>query len=170
MWKVRTVIVVALVTWQLVSLVVLRTEPYLMGPLVVRGYERFFGDVQQHFARYEWIAVIAVYFVRTMMATLVSLIVVERLCGRHVRWRRVGSALVLWEVAVMAALILAHRSNLLWRIHEIDWALFGAPESMYSFRNLMWPRLVSWWICTVPVSAAALILFLRPSVDKGRTV
>lgn len=140
----------------------MRTEPFVIGPLIARGYERLFGDVQQSYARYEWIAVMTVYAARTAVAALVSLIEVECLSGRRVRWKRVGLTLVLWEVAVMAVLILAHHSNLVWRIHELDWALFGAPESMYSFRNLMWPRLVSWWICTVPVGVAALCLFLRP--------
>jgi len=164
MLKRRTRIVIALIAWQLVSIAVMRSEEFILGPLIAWCYMAAFGDVQDSYARYAWIAVSTAYFQRTTIATFVSLIVFEKLSGREIRWWRLAITFLAWEAVVMMALLAAYKLQLFWFFHEIDWAIFGPPESIYTFRNIMLPRLLAWLVCTVPIGIVALSSFSRQAV------
>ena len=61
-----------------------------------------------------------------------------------------------WEAAVVAILIWSYEVGFPYKINQLGWAIFGPPDNLYSFHNLMLHRIVAWLICTTPVALVGL--------------
>ena len=46
-------------------------------------------------------------------------------------------------------------------INWLGWSIFGAPENIYSYTNLLLHRVLAWLILTTPVAWFALCLYSR---------
>jgi hypothetical protein len=57
-----------------------------------------------------------------------------------------------WEMVVVAILICSYEVGFPYMVNQLGWALFGPPENIYSFGNLVLHRIIAWLICTTPVA------------------
>jgi hypothetical protein len=151
--------VLATLIWQFICLAMLECHRLLLAPVLLRWYSARFGDPQHDYAKFETFMLVSGYLIQTAIATLVTLLMIEWL-QQAFRWRRVLLAFVLWEVAVLCVILAGYQLQLTWKLNQLGWFLFGPPDSMYTFRNLMLPRLLEWLVCTVPVGfvAAGLVV------------
>jgi hypothetical protein len=171
--------VAAIAVWNAVGLAVLILYERVFGRAVVAVYTAWFGDIQ---ASYSTFARAAEYFgliMMTAIATAVSLWFFEALTRRRPIWRNRAVIFAAWEVAAVAILIWSYEVGFPYKIHELDWAIFGPSDDIYSFRNMVAPRVIAWLICTTPTALAALLFGAwlagpkcsgsRPTRDGSRT-
>jgi hypothetical protein len=148
--------VIAITVWQLVCLAMAYVYQYFVSHLVTAAYTSICGDVQ---ASYDTFARLATYLgllIVTLMASLVTLSIVDRLSGCRARARRKIRTLVSWQVAVMLILVLSYEVDFPSMLHRIGWQLLGPPTEIYSFRNLILHRIIAWLLCTTPIAWLAV--------------
>jgi hypothetical protein len=61
-----------------------------------------------------------------------------------------------------ASLDWSYEVGLPYLINQLDWYLFGPALDIYSFRNLVLPRLVAGMVCTMPPVIGAYWWHSRP--------
>jgi hypothetical protein len=145
-------------TWQLVCFAGFQIYPPTMGRFLIAAYTKLLGDVQGSFSAYARLAEYLELAVVTTIATAVSLKLLSVLSGpRSVQQYRAKTFLV-WETAVLIVAACSFEFGFPYLINQADWTLFGEQSRIYSFRNLVLPRLVAWLIITSPVAGAALWL------------
>lgn len=162
----RNRIVLVTIIWQFVCLAMLECHRHLLAPVLMRWYTSRFGDPQQDYAKFETFMLASAHLIQTAIATLVTLLVIAALQRRRLRWQRFALSFALWEIAVLTSLFMGYLLQLAWRIHQIDWFLFGPQEALISFRSIGLPWLVAWLLCTVPVCClAAGIILEKPEAS-----
>jgi hypothetical protein len=109
----------------------------------------------------------AVTIVVTALATAVGVALLIVLEGRRATIRHTIGTFVAWHAAAVAALVASEELGLFWVFHRIDWILFGTPENLYSFRNLMLPRVIGWLMSST--AAIAMVLWLRDKLVPVQT-
>jgi hypothetical protein len=129
---------------------------HIVSPLVVAAYTAWFGDVQASYGRFERFGVYLGILVITFPATLVSLLLFDRLSHRATTLKQSLAAFCGWQLVVVVVLIWSYEAGFHYMVNELGWALFGPPEDAYSFRNLVLPRIIAWMLCTTPVGCMAL--------------
>ncbi len=150
-----------IVCWQSICLALTVVYPSTIQQAVTASYSARFGDIQSSYGTFERMSVYLYLLIITTLATLVSLRVYD-LSGRRSWSRRAWSLVaVAWQILVLAMLIESYETGLAYKIHRLDWAIFGPPDDLYSFRNLVLPQLVAWLVCTIPASLAALWMYSR---------
>jgi hypothetical protein len=77
------------------------------------------------------------------------------------RRARFASAVVTWEVALLVMCIVAYEFGLPYQINQLGWKLFGPAEDLYSFSNLILPRLIAWLLYSIPASCIGLYVYRR---------
>lgn len=75
--------------------------------------------------------------------------------------KRMLVALFVWEGALLLFDVLAGHGRLSWHINQLGWAIFGAPEDLYSFSNLILPRILAWLLYSTPAALIGIWLFGR---------
>ena len=92
----------------------------------------------------------------TLPATLVSLRLFDALLHRRALFKPMAVTFLAWQFVVIAVLVLSYEVGFSYMINQLGWDLFGPPDSLYSFTNLVLPRMIAWLVCTTPVGWMAL--------------
>ena len=154
--------------WQLACLAMMFVYRPAIGHFVVAAYTAWFGDVQASYGRFERLAAYFGNIAITSLATLVSLLLFDRLSHRPATWKRRAVTFCGWQLVVVAILIWSYEVGFPYMVNQLGWALFGPPEDLYSFRNLALPRIITWLLCTTPVAWIALWAYSN-SASLGTT-
>jgi len=149
-------LLITIAIWHLICLVMFFVFQYFVGRIVVAVYTAWFGDIQQSYGRYERIGTYFEFVVITSPASLLSLRLFNGLSRRKANWAQTFITFVGWEFVAVAVLIGSYEAGFSYMIHQLDWAIFGPNENLYSFRNLMVHRIIAWLLCTTPVAWIAL--------------
>lgn len=160
--KPTTTFVVVIAAWQAACAVAMALCGYAIGWVVHSVYTSLFGDVQESYATYERAATYTVIFTVTALATAVGVLLLRVLERRATTWRRTVGTFIAWHAAAVAALVASNEWDLPWIVHRLDREIFGTPESLYTWRNLVWPRVIAWVLSSTPAIAA--VLWLRSKV------
>ena len=150
--------VAAIVVWHAVCLAVLSVYRPTIGRVVVAVYAAFCGDIQSSYVTF---ARIGQYFgltTTTAMATAITLWFFEALTRRRSTWRRRAIVFASWETVAVAVLIWSYEVGFPYKINELEWAIFGPPDDLYGFRNMVLHRVIAWLICTTPIASAGVLL------------
>jgi hypothetical protein len=131
---------------------------YVIGPVIVNAYTARFGDVQASYGRFEWVMTTSAFVVIPLLPTFVSVRFYDALVRRPSDWRRVVAASIAWELFLVPVLIWSYVFILHYKLSQLGWAIWGPPENIYSFTNLLLPDLIAWLLCTVPVDVTVLRL------------
>ncbi len=143
-------LVVVVVVWHLCWLALTLVTRPLVGRAADAAYVWAFGDIQASFGRYERFATYLGIVLATTPATAVSLGLVNVLIPGPRRWRDTFVTFAAWQVAAAGALVWSYESGFPSMVRRLDWTLFG-PTDVYSFRNLVLPRIIAWIVCTTPL-------------------
>ena len=144
--------------WHLACLAMMFMYRQLIGPLVVIAYTAYFGDVQASYGTFERVATDLAMMIITSPATLVSLLLFDRLHHRAVHWKWRMAAFCGWEVLVVNVLIWSYKVSFPYMINQLGWARSGRRRNVDSFRNLVLHRIIAgcfgqpqspWWHCGV---------------------
>lgn len=153
--RLRTLLT-AIVIWHVACLAMYFVFGHFISQLLVSTYTEWLGDIQQSYGRFERITTYLGFVVITAPASLISLRLFDGLSHRLVKWKLILISFLGWQIAVVAVQSCSYEVELAWKIHQLDWALFGPQENLYSFRNLMVNRIIAWLLCTTPVAWMAL--------------
>jgi hypothetical protein len=159
----RKPVLITVVAWNLGCVVTLYVHGYVIGPAIAAVYTAWFGDIQASYGRFEWIATISSFITVPLPSTIVALRLYDALAGLPFGWRRLVASTVAWQVLLFPILLCSYMMSFGYRINQLGWAIFGPPENLYSYTNLVLPRIVAWLLCTTPVCVAALWLHRRMS-------
>jgi hypothetical protein len=163
-------LIAAVAVWDAICLGVFTLLPRMIGPVVVALYTRFCGDIQASYGTFERLSHYLLLIVSTAMASAFTLWFFESFTRRRTKWRRRAFVFSTWEAAVVALLICSYEVGFPAKIHELDWALFGPPENIWGFRNLVAHRVIAWFICTTPIAAAAILRHGSDYSGPGLTI
>lgn len=155
------VILATTTVWHLVCLVMLYVYQYCIGPIVVALYTAAFGDIQSSIGIFTRLTIFLGYVVTTSPASLMSLYLFDRLSQRSMNWSQVAFAVCVWQLVVVTVLVGSYEMGFEYWLHQLGWSVFGAPEDLYSFRNLFLHRIVAWFICTTPLACAVLWVYSK---------
>lgn len=153
-------------TWHLACLAMVFVYGHIVGHFVVMAYTAYFGDVQASYGMFERVATYLGILVITSPATLISLLLFDRLFYRPARWTRRAAVFCGWELVVVAVLIWSYEVGFPYIVNQVGWAIFGPPENLYSFRNLVLHRIIAWLVCTTPVAWLALWVYSKVAVSR----
>jgi hypothetical protein len=142
------------VVWHLCCLAMVLVYRPTIGRAVDTAYAWMCGNIQASFGRYERVATYLGIVLVSTPATAVSLKSLNCLVPRPRRWRDTIVTFAAWQASVVGALVWSYEVGFGSLINRLDWALFGPPE-IYSFRNLVLPRIIAWLVCTMPPICAA---------------
>jgi hypothetical protein len=154
-------VLAAIAVWETVCLGVVILYPHTIGRVFVAVYTAYYGDIQSSYGSFARIDVYSALTITTATATVFALWFVEGMTRRRTAWYRRAIVISAWEVAVMAALVWSYEAGFPYKIGQLGWALFGPPENLYRFSNLVLPRVIAWLICTTPIALAAIWIFGR---------
>ena len=132
---------------------------YAIGWVVYSVYTAHFGDIQETYSTYHRAVTYTVIIVVTALATAMGVALLIVMEGRRATVRHTIGTFVAWHAAAVVALVASEELGLFWVFHRIDWILFGTPENLYSFRNLMMPRVIAWVLSST--AAIAVVLWVR---------
>lgn len=158
----------AVAVWHLCCLTMVMVCGHAVGRIVEVAYTRWRGDLQASYSTFALLATTLASLITTTPATVVSLLLFERLTRTSQRRSRLVLTFLGWQAAVLAALMWSYQVGLAYRVNRLDWALFGPPGSLYGFRNLVLPRVIAWLVCTTPPALIALGLLVGRSVAGPR--
>lgn len=145
-----------LLVWQLCAIATI----ILYGNVLVRpigaAYAACFGNIQSNYGAFDRTMTYIGYLVVTTPATLAAIVFFD--CLRKVRQPLKSRAIAFlgWVFTAWLALIVAYETGLSYKVNKLDWALFGPPANLYSFRNLMLHRIITWFLCTISMGVIAL--------------
>jgi len=149
-------ILITIACWNIICLAMMFIYPHTVGYVIYTLYTAYFGDIQASYGTYSRIGVYVGLAVITTPATFVSLGLCNVLAKQPSTWRLWGVAAVAWQVLLIPILIWSYESGFSYKINQLGWDIFGPPDEIYSFRNLVLHRIVAWLVCTIPVSLAVL--------------
>jgi hypothetical protein len=152
-------LVAAVGAWHAACLAVRLACGSTIARIAAAGYTALVGDIQASYGVFDRIASYIMLVVVTVPATVVSLRLLDALCQRRGRWGRTAVAFTVWEAVVVAILVWSYEVAFPYRVNQLAWAIFGPPRELYSFQNLVLPRVVAWLICTTPIAGVMLWLY-----------
>jgi len=153
--------------WQVTCAIAFVLFGYTIGWGVYSIYTGIFGDIQDSYMTYHRASTYSVIVVVTALATAVGVALLIVMEGRRATVRHTIGTFVAWHAAAVAALVVSEELGLFWVFHRIDWNLFGTPENLYSFRNLMLPRVIAWLMSST--AAIGMVLWLRDKLVPVET-
>lgn len=153
----------AIVVWNLVVLPMTLVYPNTLGKVLLVTYETLFGEVQASYAAYSRLAMYLAFLATTLPATLVSVWLFDRLSRRSLGWRQVALSVFMWEVLVVLVFVSSYEIGFSYSLNQVSWAVFGPPDNLYGFRNIVLPRILAWLIETTPVAWTSLWLHSKLS-------
>jgi hypothetical protein len=96
---------IAIASWHLLCLLSWQLLwNHVIGSLVVATYTALFGDPQASYGRFERIATYLSMLLITSTATLVTLLLFDRLSHRRTRWAHTLATFCAWQLLVGAIL------------------------------------------------------------------
>jgi hypothetical protein len=161
MWVRTRPFLTAVTIWQLVCLAFIFIYPYFFRPLVDAAYTWEFGDLQAGYRRYPRLAIYWGILAITTPATLVSLLLFDRLRHRSVSWKVNAIFFCGWQLLVVLCLIWSYEIGFPYMINQLTWEILGPPKELYSFSNLVIPRVIAWLVCTGPVGCMVLWMYSK---------
>jgi hypothetical protein len=151
--------VAVIAAWQFASAVAFAVLGYPIGWVVYSIYTGLYGDVQECYTTYHRAATYTTIIFVTALATAVGVALLFVLERRPTTIRHTSFTFVAWHAATVTALVASEEFGLFWLVHRLDWMIFGAPADLYSFRNVMLPRIIAWVAATT--TAIGLVLWIR---------
>jgi hypothetical protein len=148
--------VLSVVFWQLACVASLIAFSRTLTPFVTWIYEGWWGSIQNSYGCFERLVVYLQIIVGTTLATLVSLRAFDLICRQRVNWVLVRRVFYSWQIIVIGLLIGSHEFSFAYKLNQLVWTVRGPPDNIYSFTNLVLPRILAWLCCTVPVSWVGL--------------
>jgi hypothetical protein len=148
--------VAAIVVWNVPILPLMFAYRYTVGEVVYVMYVALFGDIQSSYGVYARVAMFVAYATFTIPATLIAVWLFDRLLRRTWQWRRSLLTVAGWEVLVVLVLVSSDETGFPYALNQVGWALFGPPDDVYSFQNLVLHRVIAWFIETTPVAWISL--------------
>jgi hypothetical protein len=169
--RVRLIIgfVVAILVWYFACLMGVHANDRFLSPMNLVQYEDDYGNVQLSFLKFVRIATYLGYFTMTLPATVLSLWTFNRIGRLRAGWRDVFLIGGTWELLVVIVSIAAYELEWAYRLNKLVWRLFGPSDDLYSFQNLLLPRLVIWVSCTIPICICALRAIHRRAMHSPAT-
>lgn len=162
-------IVMGVGIWQLVWFISGLTYSNSLGYLVIAGYTALYGDVQASYGRFERVSIYIALSVTTLPACVLTLAWYHRYTGRPVNRMKTAIVLGCWQLIVLGLLVWSYEIGLPYQISQLRWRLLGPPPEIYSFSNMVLPRIIAWLLCTVPVSCVALWVYSRGQEIRDRS-
>lgn len=153
----------AIVVWNLVVLPMALAYPNTLGKVLLVTYEAIFGEIQASYGAFSRLAMYLAFAAITLPATLVAVWLFDRLSRRSLRWRQAGLSIVIWEALVILVLVSSYEIDFSYSLNQVCWAVFGPPDDLYGFRNIVLPRIIAWLIETTPVAWTSLWLHSKLS-------
>jgi hypothetical protein len=153
----------AIVVWNVVVLLMMLAYPKTLGKLLLVTYEALFGEVQASYGAFSRVAMFLGFAAVTIPATLVAVWLFDRLSRRSPGWRQVAVSISIWEVVVILVLMSSYEMGFSYSLNQVCWMVFGPPDNIYGFRNLLLPRIIAWLIETTPVAWTSLWLHSKLS-------
>jgi hypothetical protein len=148
----------AIVVWNAAVLPMAFAYPYTLGKVLLVTYETLFGEVQASYGAYSRLAMYLGFLAVTLPATLVAIWLFDRLSRRSLTWRQEAPSILIWEVLVILVLVSSYEIGFSYSLHQVAWTVFGPPDNVYSFSNLVLHRIAAWLIETTPVAWTSLWL------------
>ena len=142
---------IAVGVWQLACLVMMFVYGDLISDLVVAAYTLLFGDIQASFGNFARLATYIRLIVITLPASALTLALVDKLSASKPSLKRKLLTLSWWQIATIFVLGSAYEFSFHYMISQLRWRLFGLPAEIYSFQNLILPRIIAWLLCTTPI-------------------
>jgi hypothetical protein len=152
----RAKLLTTIATWHLACLAMMFVYGHILSHVVVVAYTEYFGDVQASYGRFERVATYLWIVAITSPATLISLLLFDRLSRRPAGSMLTAAVFCEWELVVIAVLIWSYEISFPFLVNQVGWAMFGPPEDIYSFPNLVLHRIIAWLLCTTPIAWLAL--------------
>ncbi|MFO0911419.1 MAG: hypothetical protein U0795_00560 [Pirellulales bacterium] len=155
--------------WQLVWIISWLIYSSSLVYLVTTGYTAIYGDVQASYGRFDRVSIYIALSVTTLPACALTLAWYHRYTGRPVNRMKTAIVLGCWQLFVLGLLVWSYEVGLPYRISQLRWRLLGPPAEIYSFSNMVLPRIIAWLLCTVPVSWGALWVYSRRQEIRDRS-
>lgn len=143
---------IAIAAWHLACLAMMIVFRDVIAQFVVAAYTACFGNIQASYGSFDRLATYLAIVVITSPASLVSLILFDRLSHGSAKRKRMLVTFAAWQLVVIAVLVWSYEIGFPYMVNQIGWALFGPPEDIYSFQNLVLHRIIAWMLCTTPVA------------------
>lgn len=153
----------AIVVWNVAVLPVMLAYPNTLGKLLLVTYEALFGEIQASYGAFSRASMYLAFVAVTLPATLVAVWLFDRLSRRSPGWQQAALLILIWEVLVILVLVSSYEIGFSYSLHQVCWAVFGPPDNLYGFRNLVLPRIIAWLIETTPVTWTSLWLHSKLS-------
>lgn len=157
----RRAFIAAIVVWNAPICPLMLAYGHGLGRVVGAIVSAWFGVIQPS---HEWRihAVLGNAFV-TMPATLIALWVFDTISQRSWSWRRAALTIAVWESLLLVVLVGSSEIGFPYSLNQLGWALFGLPDDVYSFQNLVLHRIIAWLIETTFVAWTSLWFHSRPA-------
>ena len=142
---------IAVGVWQLACLGMMFVYGDFVSDLVVAAYTLLFGDIQASSGNFARFATYIRLIVITLPASALTIALVDKLSASKPSLKRKLLSLSWWQIATIFVLGSAYEFSLHYMISQLYWRLFGLPAEIYSFQNLILPRIIGWLLCTTPL-------------------
>jgi hypothetical protein len=152
-------LLITIAWWQVVSLAMSLIYAPTLGRLIFAAYIACFGEVQESYGRYDRISTYSEIVSVTITATITALWLFNALLREAHSCRRAVLTFLAWQAGTVAVLAWSFETGFSMMINSLGWSIFGAPEDVYSFTNIVLHRIIGWLICTTPVAWIALCLY-----------
>ena len=154
-----------ILAWQLVCLAMFYVYRHLIGPHVTAAYADWYGDIQATYGTFERLHDFVSNVCITMPATIISLRLFAMLSAQRTRWKVTLAVFAACEAVLVAVLTCSYETGFHYYVNQLGWALFGPPDNVYSFTNIVLHRIITWVFSTTPVVWTALLVQL--TLAKG---
>lgn len=153
--------------WQLVAGSMMLVYRHGISWAVMAGYTAMYGDIQTSYGSFDRVSTYVALGVVALPACVLTLTWYHRYTGRTISRRSLALILGGWQMLVFLLLVLSYETGLPYRINQLHWKLLGPSADIYSFSNLVLPRIIAWLLCTVPVTWGALWVYTGGQGDPG---
>lgn len=159
-------ILLCLAAWQLCAIAMIFFYGRFLNRPLSAAYAACFGNVQTNYGAFERTMTYFGNFVVTAPATWAVIVLFDRLKKRRLTAKTRAIGFLGWQWFVWSALIGAYKYGISYKINQLDWAVFGPPADLYSFRNFILHRIVTWFLCTIPTGMIALWVYTRMTMAR----
>lgn len=119
------------------------------------AYRFWFGDDRASYIGDRISTYVATLLI-TVPPTALTILMTDFLTGQQRNWRRRVITIVAWQAATFAVLACSYEFGLSSKLNRLDLTVFGPPNDLYGWRNLVLPRVLAWILCTTPPACVAM--------------
>jgi hypothetical protein len=165
MRRITRAVWLTILAWHLLCLAMLYIYRDIIGPIVTAAYENWYAKVQATYGTFERLHAFVSHVCITVPATIICLRLFARLSAQRTTWKVTGTVFALCEGLLVAVLTCSYETGFHYHVNQLGWAVFGPPDNVYSFVNIVLHRIITWVFCTTPIVWAALLIQL--TLAKG---